>query len=107
HRLGGAALCVVQLRPAELGSADLFGTSAQQGDRRDDVERRLPGTKPIRLLGDDRLRSLGLAAAVGKRLDDDSLEVVDVVEITAVELVDRRVEVARHRKVDQEQRAAL
>ena len=39
--------------------------------------------------------SLGLAAAARKRLGDDRLEIVDVVEEAAVELVDRRVEGAR------------
>ena len=45
-------------------------------------------------------------AGASERLGDDRLEVVDVVQVAAVELVDRRVEVARDREVDQEQRAA-
>ena len=49
----------------------------------------------------------GLAAAAGERLRDHRLEVVDVVEEAAVELVDRRVEVARNGEVDEEQRPAL
>ncbi len=55
---------------------------------------------------DDRLRALGLAAPAGERLGDDRLEVVDVEEIAVFELVDRRVEVARHGEVDQQQPAS-
>src|SRR5262249_34337610 len=40
------------------------------------------------------------------RLDHDLLEVVDVVEVAAVELPDRRVEVARNREVDEDEPAA-
>ena len=54
-------------------------------------------------VGDDRLGALRLAAAAGKRLGHDRLEIVDVVEVAAVELVDRRVEIARDGEVDEEQ----
>ena len=71
-----------------------------------DVERRLPLVELLRLRVDDRLGALGLAAPARERLGDDRLEIVDVEEIAAVELVDRRVEVARDGEVDQQQPAA-
>src|SRR3712207_7370623 len=54
--------------------------------------------------GDDRLGPLRLAAPARERVRDDGLEVVDVVQVAVLELVDRRVEVARHREVDEEER---
>src|SRR4029077_14449050 len=106
NRLGGATLGVAQLRAAELGIANLFGTCTQRGDRRNDFERRLPRAKSVGLLGDDRLGALGLAAPARQSLRDHRFEVVDVVEVATVELVDRRFEVARHGEVDQEKRPA-
>ena len=53
-----------------------------------------------------RSATLGLGAAAGQRLGDDRLEVVDVVEVAAVELVHGGVDVARDGDVDEEQRAA-
>src|SRR5439155_8870837 len=82
--------------------ADLLRASAQRGDRRHDVERRQPLVELLGLRGDDRLRAYGLAAAAHERLGDDRLEIVDVVEVAAVEVVNRRIEVARHREVDEE-----
>src|SRR5205809_533775 len=79
---------VVQLRAVELGCPDLLGTRPQRRDRRDDVERGLPGAKAVRLLRDDFFRSFGLATPIGERLGNDGLEIVDVVEIATVELVD-------------------
>src|SRR5439155_26649442 len=107
HRLGGATLGVVQLCAVELGRPDLLGTRPQRRDRRDNVERGLPGAEAVRLLRDDFFRSFGLATPIGERLGNDGLEIVDVVEITTVELVDLRVEVPRNGEIDQEQRTAL
>ena len=94
-------------RARELGGANLLGPRPQRGDRRHDVAGRLPLAEALGLRGDDRLRPGGLAAAAGEPGGDDRLEVVDVVEEAVVELVDRRVEVARNGEVDQEQRPAL
>src|SRR5438067_45010 len=47
------------------------------------------------------------AAPAGEPGGDDRLEVVDVVQVTALELVDRGIEVARDSEVDQEQRPPL
>ena len=71
----------------ELGRADLLGPRAQRGDRGHDVERGLPLAEALGLLGDDRLGPLRLAPPAGEALGDDRLEVVDVVEVAAVELV--------------------
>ena len=87
-------------RARELAVADLLGERAQRRDRRDDVERGLPLAEAVGLVGDEPLRPRRLAAPAGERLGDDGLEVVDVVEEAAVELVDRRIEVARHGEVD-------
>ena len=90
----------------ELGGADLLGVGAQRRDRRHDLERGPPLAEPLGLLDDEPLGDLGLGAAAGERLGDDSLEVVDVVEEAAVELVHGRVDVTRDGDVDEEERAA-
>jgi glutamyl-tRNA reductase len=77
---------------------------AQRRDRRDDVERRRPRAKPIRLLGDDLLGPLRLGAPAVQRLGHDRLEIVDVVEKAAGQARDRGVEVARDCDVDEEER---
>src|SRR5262249_12764893 len=48
----------------------------------------------------------GLIAAACEALRHDGLEVVDVVQVAPRELVDRGIEVARNRQVDQEERTA-
>ncbi len=88
----------------ELGRPDLLGARAQRRDRRHDVERRSPRAELLGLLGDELLPALRLGAPAGERLGDDGLEVVDVVEETAVESRDLAVEVARDRDVDEEER---
>jgi hypothetical protein len=60
HRLDRAPLRVgklaeTRLRLRELGAADLLGAGAQRRDRRNDVERRLPGAELLRFARDDRL----------------------------------------------------
>src|SRR5262249_37444709 len=87
--------------------ANLLRQRAERGDRRDDVARRLPGPEPLGLVEDDLLGPSGLAPPTGEALRHDALEVVDVVEVAAVELVDGGIEVARNRDVDQEQRPPL
>ena len=66
----------------------------------------LPVEEGIRLAGDDALGACGLLTAACERLRYDGLEVVHVVEVAALEVVDRRVEVARHGEVDEEERGA-
>ena len=89
----------------ELGGADLLGVGAQRRDRRHDVERGAPLAEALGLLDDEPLGHLGLGAPAGERLGDDRLEVVDVVEEAAVELVHRGIDVARDGDVDEEERA--
>ena len=93
-----------RFRLLQLGLADLLGARPQRSDRRHDVEGRIPLVELLRLGRDDRLGVLGLPPAEGQGLDDDLLEVVDVVEVTAVELTDRGVEIARNREIDSRSR---
>ena len=60
-RVDRLALGVGQVSLRELRSADCLGPSAQRRDRRDDVERRLPGAELLCFLRNDGFRTLGLA----------------------------------------------
>jgi len=99
HRLDVLALALGE--PAagarELAVPDLLGQSAQRRDRGHNVERCLPVTEAVGLVRDEPLGPCGLGSPPGDRLGDDGLEIVDVVEEAAVELVDRRIQVARNR----------
>ena len=66
--------------------------------------RPLPRREPRQLLGDDRLGARDLGAAPREVLLDDALQVVDVVEEHLLDLAHRRIDVARHGDVDDEQR---
>src|SRR5213596_223895 len=110
HGLDGASLLRRQVgqpapRAAELAQADLLGPRPQRRDRGNDSARRLPGTKPLGLLGHDRLgagsRALGAAGA------DRLVQIVDVVEEGIGKRPDLRIQVARYGEVDEEQRPAL
>src|SRR5688500_5304506 len=79
------------LGPLQLGLSDGLGLRPKRGDRRHDVERRLPGAEAVGLVAHDRLRARGLLAAAGDALGDDPLEVVDVVEVAALQVVDRGI----------------
>ena len=83
RRLDGAQLALRQppRQSRELALANLLGQGAQRGNRGDDVQRRLPDAEPLRLLGDDRLGPLRLAAAAGEGLRDDRFQVVDVMSL--------------------------
>src|SRR5688572_30618248 len=89
-------------RPLQLGLSDGLGLRPKRGDRRHDVERELPGAEAVGLLARDRLRAHGLLATAGDALGDDPLEVVDVIEVAALQVVDRGIEIARDRDVDEE-----
>src|SRR5436309_8699899 len=91
----------------ELRRPDLLRARPQGGDLGDDVPRGLPLAEASGLLRDDRLRARCLATPRVETLRHNRLEVVDVVEIAPLQLVDLRIEVARHRDVDQEQRSTL
>ena len=89
----------------ELAVADLLDERPERSDRRDDIERRLPAAEAIALGCDELLGAGGLCPPPGDRLGDDCLEIVDVVEEAVVELVDRRIEIARHGEIDEQERA--
>src|SRR5919198_3083466 len=111
ERLDGAPLARRQrsespLGPLELRLADRLGECPQGRHRRDDVERELPVAERLRLLRDDRFRAHRLLLAPGHALLDDTLEVIDVVEVAALDLVDRGVDIAWNGNVDEEDRPA-
>src|SRR5438105_3253814 len=93
--------------PLELCRADRLGPGAQRGDLRDDLAGCLPVPETRRLLRHDRLRPGRFAPPGLEALGDDRLEVVDVVEVAALELVDGGVEIPGDRDVDQEERPTL
>src|SRR5919108_352460 len=90
----------------ELGRPDPLRPPRKRRDRRHALERGLPLTESLRLGRDDRLGPLRLAPPAGERLRDDRLEVVEVVEVAAVEVGDLGIEVARNGEVDEEDRPA-
>src|SRR5262249_60394301 len=106
-RPGGRGSGLVQLPPGGPGRPNLCARGAQRGDRGHAAERRLPLAESFGFPGDDRFCALSLPPPARERFRDDGLDVVDVVEVAAVELVDGRVQVARYRQVDEEQRPTL
>ena len=90
----------------QLRRPDLLRPGAQGRDRRDDVERGLPRVKPLGFRSDDPLGALRLPPPPRERLRHDGLEIVEVVEVAAVQSGDLGVEVTRHGEVDEEERAA-
>jgi hypothetical protein len=90
ERLHRLSLRVAELPEPRLGATqlrfpNLVGARAQRCDRRHDIERRVPRPERVRLPLDDPLCTLRLTPPHGERLRDDSLEVVDVVQVAAVE----------------------
>jgi hypothetical protein len=85
----------------ELGHPDRLGAHPERCDGRDDGQRCLPLAKPVGLLGDDPLGTNRFRPAAGQRRLDDRLEVVDVVEETAVDTRERRVDVSGDCQVEQ------
>ena len=106
------AACCSGVRPAEtlggageFGLADALGVLLQGEDGGDgvaDVEALLV---LVDLFGDDGLGLFGLAAAVGEVGLGDLMEVVDVVDEAAFDLVHAGVDVAGDGDVDEEHRA--
>src|SRR5512133_1223927 len=93
QRLDRPALALGEALEAALRLGQLAGTDAlrplpQRRDRRDDVQARLPVAEAPRLLLDDRLGPLRLAAPSAQALAHDGLEVVDVVQVAVLELGD-------------------
>ena len=93
-------------RLLELGAADLLGAPAQLDQQRHHVERLLPVQELAHLPLDQRLGRRGLLAALAQVRLRHRLQVVEVVEEDARRACPHRgVDVARHRDVDEEQRA--
>src|SRR6266540_2738865 len=90
------------LSTGKLVFADGFGQSAERRDRRHHVEGELPVAEPLCFVGDDRLCADGLLPSPGHAFLHDSLEVVDVVQVTPFDLVHGRVDIARHCDVHEE-----
>ena len=77
-----------------LGLANLFGLALQRNDGRSDVDGALTLMESLDFGGDEGLGVAGLAAALFHVGRGHLLQVVDVVDEDAVELVHRRVDVA-------------
>ena len=80
---------------------------AQRAHRRQRVQLPEPAREAADLLLDDLLRARHLALAAADVARHDGLQVVDVIEAHAVELRAGGIDVARHRDIDQQQRAPL
>src|ERR671910_1377629 len=94
-------------RLGELTSPDRLRPLAERGDRGHDVPRCQPLAKTLGLGGGDRLGLGELRLAAWGGLVNDRLEIVDVVQVTTRQLVDRWIEVSRDGEIDQQQRSAL
>ncbi len=101
------ALVVVERPEArKLGRADRLGAGTKRSDCRHDLERGTPRPEALGLLDDETLGDLGLGPPPRKRLVDDRLEVVDVVEEAARQVVHGGVDIARNGDIDEEERPA-
>ena len=85
-----------------LAGADLLELLLQADDGGGDLGHLEPRHHALHFFGDHLLGVLGLLHALAQVGVDHFLQVVDVVEEDVVELVDRRLDVARHRDIDQE-----
>jgi hypothetical protein len=88
---------------SDLLGADRLEVLPQVADGRAGIERLLPGLVALDLLGDDRLDPGDVAPPALEILLHDRLERAHVVHEHAVEVVDRRVDVARHGDVDEDE----
>ena len=79
---------------------------AQIADQRAGAQRVEPVQKELEFVGDNRLHAADFALALLAVGGDDLFEVVDIEEKDIVDSARLRVDVARHRYIDQEQRAS-
>ena len=86
---------------------DRVAVLAQRADGRQRLQLAQPAGEAADLLLDDLLRPRNLARAGVEVARDHLLEVVDVVQRHPLQLAAARVDVARHRDVDQQQRPPL
>ena len=87
---------------AELGLADFLGLALERDDGGRDVDGALTLMEAFDLSGDECFGVSGLGLALGNVGRGNLLEVVDVVDEEAVELVDLGIDVARDGDVDEE-----
>jgi hypothetical protein len=85
-----------------LGLANGFEMVLQADDGRNHVERLQAGVEFIDLAIDDRLRFFGFLLAIGNVRTDRLLQIVDVIDEDAVDLVHLRIDVAGHGDIDEE-----
>src|SRR5581483_2390418 len=77
-----------------------------RSDERPEPAMALAAEVALELVRDDAERGVEVLVALAVVLADDRLEVVEVVDEDARELLDGRLHVARHRDVEEEERAA-
>ena len=86
----------------DFGLANRFEMILQADDGRNDVERLQAGVKFFDLAVDDGFGLFGFLLAIGDVGTDRLLQIVDVVDEDAVELVHLRIDVARDGDIDEE-----
>ena len=91
---------------ASSSADEPVGLLAQRGDRRQHLERPEPARERLDLLLDDALGAARLDPALVVRARDLRLQAVDVDQRHARQRARSRVDVARHREVEQQQRPA-
>src|SRR5437667_4226178 len=105
---GGLLLRAERAQPppgaVQLAAADVVRALAQLHEQRDHVERLLPFQELPDLALDQALGGRGLLLPLAQVGLGHRAQVVEVVEEDAFQLAGRRVDVARHRDVDEEQR---
>ena len=110
QRLHAPASCSGVKRPElaahlfDLAGADLLELLLQADDGGRDLGHLEPRHHALDLFGHQRLGVVGLLHALAQVGVDHFLQVVDVVEEDVVEVVDRGLDIARHRDIDQEHR---
>ena len=102
-RLREAGELVVE--PFELGAPDVLAVLPQRDDGRHRAARSQPGAELVEFLGDDRFGARDFAGAARQVFPHRRLQVVDVVEEDLLDFAGGRLDVARQRDVDDEQRA--
>ena len=95
----------LELEPLELRAPDRLEPLAQRDHGRNRPARPEPAAELFDFLVDDGLRAGDLAGAPCEVLADRRLQVVDVVEEHLLDFAGRRLHIARHRDVDDEERA--
>src|SRR5207253_10562974 len=79
----------------------------QRHDRRDHIECLNPGLEALNLTVNDGFRALSFLLAVGDVSGYGLLQIIDIVDEDAVQLVHPRINVARNSNIDEEHRTVL